>query len=212
MSAGNIPHAYWAKFRKYGDDLFRYDTRVYLTPVARIDDRDSCLGAIVGKNPGSAKPLTGARGMQPISLDGDKCLPIIKSIILKSYRQINSPPPPNSYIQVLNLFYLCEPKLSVAINKLKTHNRMRKCPAEKRIFPWIWYVWGGPSPLLNPYKKRFRKLNATNHFYLDKHAAKVIAMPASTSDFAKHTQGLKHELVLPHIAALLKSRTIQAYG
>lgn len=212
MNGGKIAYHYWAKFRKYEGDLFRFDTRVYLQPVKGIDETDHCLGAVVGKNPGSAKPLIGARGMRPISLDGDKCLPIIKSIILKSYRQINSAPPPNSYIQVLNLFYLCEPRLSEAIKKLKVHNRMRKCPSEKRTFPWVWYVWGGASSRLNPYKKRFGKLNTANHFYLDKHVSKVIAMPASTSDFAKHTQGLKHELVLPHIAGLLKSKAIQAYG
>lgn len=212
MSTGKTPHAYWAKFARHRGDLFRLDTRVYLSPVARIHDSDNCLGAIVGKNPGSAKPLTHARGLQPISLDGDKCLPIAKSIVLKSYQQINCEPPPNSYIQVLNLFYLCEPKLPLAIRKLKAHKRARKCPSESQPFPWVWYVWGGPSPRLDGYKKRFGTLNTANHFYLDKHASRVIASPASASVFAKHTQGLRHELVLPHIASLLKSIATQAGG
>lgn len=40
--------------RAIGDEIFRYDTRVYLNPIDFPRGDDICIGAIVGKNPGSA--------------------------------------------------------------------------------------------------------------------------------------------------------------
>lgn len=45
---------YWAKFKKIDDNIFRFDTRVYLNPTKSPGENDICIGAIVGKNPGSA--------------------------------------------------------------------------------------------------------------------------------------------------------------
>lgn len=45
---------YWAKFKKVDDDTFRFDTRIYLIKISEPSDDYICIGAVVGKNPGSA--------------------------------------------------------------------------------------------------------------------------------------------------------------
>ena len=79
---------YWAKFKKNNGHTFRYDTRIYLTDIENISDHDICIGAIVGKNPGSAKATyISNTSIQPISLDGDKLLPTVRNIFLKALNE-----------------------------------------------------------------------------------------------------------------------------
>jgi hypothetical protein len=199
-----MPHCFWAEFEKSGKDVFRFDTRIYINPVSKIGDSYCCIGAVIGKNPGSAKSAAAGSGIQPIILDGDKLLPTVRSIVLKSYREAGIQPPQNGYIQVLNLFYLCSPDLGQALSALKKNHNAANCPAENLSFPWVWYVWGKASETLNPYKTRFSKLKSDNHFYYDKEKSEVIAEPASVSAFAKHTQGLKHAYIVPYLAGIIK--------
>ncbi len=65
---------YWAKFENIGNNIHRYDTRVYLIEINKPSDNDKCLGAIVGKNPGSARGAISNELVQ-IDLQGDKLLP-----------------------------------------------------------------------------------------------------------------------------------------
>ncbi|MDO9305418.1 MAG: hypothetical protein Q7T77_08795 [Sulfuricurvum sp.] len=194
---------YWAKFEKKGSDIFRFDTRIYLNPIETPNENDVCVGAIVGKNPGSAKALNNNVGLQPILLDGDKLLPTVRNIILKSYANAAILVPERGYIQVLNLFYLCEPILSKAILSVKKYTTSIVCDSEKKSFPWVWYVWGSESESLNPFKGRFTNLLTNHHFYYDKANACIVQKMASPNAFAKHTQGLKHEMVVPHLSTLL---------
>ena len=53
-----MKNRYRAIFRSEGDETFRLDTRVYLKEINEPQDSDICVGAVVGKNPGSAKPVT----------------------------------------------------------------------------------------------------------------------------------------------------------
>ncbi len=200
-----MPQYYWAEFINIGSDIFRFDTRIYLNPIGRIKPDDKCIGAVVGKNPGSAKPTAIGCGIQSIALDGDRLLPTVRNIITKSYSHAKIHPPKNGYIQVLNLFYLCDPNLGQALKKIKANNKARNCPTENHLFPWVWYVWGGALPNLSTYKERFSELNSNNHFYYDKSLLKIVEKPASKSTFAKHTQGLKQELVFPYISSLMKN-------
>lgn len=200
-----MPKYFWAEFIEKGVNIFRFDTRIYINSVNSIEINDNCIGAIVGKNPGSAKSTSIDNGIQPINLDGDKLLPTVRNIIVKSYKESGINCPERGYIQVLNLFYLCNPNLDEALSELKKINCTYTCPTENLFFPWVWYVWGGASNALNPFKTRFSQLNSTNHFYYDKELYKVIDKPASNYSFAKHTQGLRHVLVVPYISDLIKS-------
>ena len=158
---------FWAKFKIEGSNLYRFDTRIYLNKIKKPEKSDVCIGAVVGKNPGSAKPSEGKSGkLQKISLDGDKLLPTVRNIIQKSHRRNNSTIPARHYLQVLNLFYLCSPKLENAINQFESQNKKGFCDSENKAFPWIWYLWGGSNSSLNIYKKRFVNIKADTHFFL----------------------------------------------
>jgi len=199
-----MSHYFWAEFEKIGDDIFRFDTRVYLNSISEIRETDHCVGAVVGKNPGAAKPSAIGKGIQPISLDGDKLLPTVRNIFVKSYREAGIDLPERGYIQILNLFYLCDENLGQAIAKLRKNHHAKNCLSENKYFPLIWYVWGDSSDDLNPFKERFKQLQSRHHFYYDKIHDHVVSEPASISCFAKHTQGLRHDSMVPYIAELIK--------
>lgn len=194
---------FWAKFEKYGNDIFRLDTRIYLDDIKEPNIMDKCIGAVVGKNPGSAKRSNNSASLQAIDLNGDKLLPTVKNIIQKAYQEANINPPKNAYIQVLNLFYLCNKNLDEAIVSMKNSHGPKTCKSEEKIFPWIWYVWGAQDNTLDSYKKRFFRIQAGSHFFYDKNNGKIQNNVPDTKDFAKHTQGLRHDLIVPYIVTLL---------
>lgn len=194
---------FWAKFLPTDGETFRLDTRIYLKEIDTPEKGDSCVGAIVGKNPGSAKRSTSSDELQPIELDGDKLLPTVRNIVTKAYLEANIPLPERGYVQVLNLFYLCNPNLSQAITCIEKFAKSPFCKSEIGAFPWVWYVWGDESVNLNQYKERFSQVNANHHFFFDNRAKEIKNQPPKHHDFAKHTQGLKHEYVVPHIARII---------
>ena len=132
-------------------------------------------------------------------------MPTVRNIILKAYKINKTNPPQQGCIQVLNLFYLCNPNLNEAIEKLHTIKNMIYCPSEKNNFPWVWYVWGGDFADLNKFKFRFQSLKTNLNFYFDNNKKEIIKQLPGPSDFAKHTQGLKHEYVVPFISEVLKN-------
>ena len=166
---------------------------------------DVCIGAIVGKNPGSAKPSSFCQDLQAIRLDGDKLLPTVRNIVAKAHEQAQLSLPERGYIQVLNLFYLCNPDLGAAIASIEENPDARICESETRQFPWVWYVWGGKSRKLSNLKGRFSGLKTGNHFYFDSQLKQIVKKPASCYAFAKHTQGLRHDDVVPYIVQLIKN-------
>jgi len=207
---------FWAEFVKIGNDTFRFDTRIYLKPISKIKRSDHCIGAVVGKNAGSAKSTASEKGLQLIDLDGDKLLPTVRNIIIDSYKRAGDELPKNGYIQVLNLFYLCNPKLNQAISAISTNKEGVNCPTENQKFPWVWYAWGNgqckkTSKQLNPYKGRFVNLKSNNHFYLDPKTEKVVSEQPSEIEFAKHIQGLTREHVVPYISELIKNLPNEKY-
>jgi hypothetical protein len=195
--------AFWADFKEIDGRSFRFDTRIYLNAVASTDIQDICIGAVVGKNPGSAKAGNAQAGLQPITLDGDKLLPTVRNILVKAYEQAQLPVPARSYIQVLNLFYLCQPNFKQAIAAMAHKPAARVCPSEAGYFPWLWYVWGGPAVALDSYKERYQTIRSGCHFYFDKNNGRIVAERATKQVFARHTQGLKHDLLVPFLAGLI---------
>ena len=194
---------FWAKFIDSEENTYRMDTRIYLNAVNAPGEADVCVGAVIGKNPGSAQASLQSDDLQPISLDGDKLLPTVRNIVLKSYREVGMSPPVNSYVQVLNLFYLCDPNLDSAISSMMVNKSPLTCPSEDQNFHWVWYVWGGESEYLDSLKSRFSNLKSDDHFYYDSRRSELCKRPAQSGDFAKHTQGLKHEYIIPHLSSLI---------
>lgn len=195
---------YWARFEQRNNNTFRFDTRVYLNLRENPSDDDQCIGAIVGKNPGSAKPSSYNNcGLQKVNLDGDKFLPRIKNILKKSYKQSNKQIPKNGYIQVLNLMYVCDKNLDNAITKIENYQTQIICETEEKYFPFIWYAWGKNKKKLNIFKERFENIKASEHFYFNKNTEQIINKIPNSTDFAKHPQGMSSILVLHYIANII---------
>jgi hypothetical protein len=194
---------YWAKFEMRNNHLFRFDTRVYLKSIVEPSNEDLCVGAVVGKNPGSAFPYGNKSSIQEVDLNKDQLLPNIKSIFGKAYRRANKPIPDNSYVQVLNLIYVCDINPAEAIKKLEIHPNVIICDTERNTFPFIWYVWGGDNRRLNFYKPRIHKIKSDRQFYFNTNTHKVINAPPRINDAARHTQGLQHDLIVPFISTIL---------
>lgn len=197
---------YWARFEKIDQHLFRFDTRIYLEPIENPGLNDECLGAIVGKNPGSAIPANETvRELQPINLNGDRLLPTVRNIVKKAYEEVEINLPERGYIQVLNLFYLCNQNLGQAIAAMDNFGEPPCCETEQNHFPWVWYAWGEPDQDLNDYKGRFAEMDTEAQFYYDPHQKKIIETWPGFAGFARHTQGLKHACVIPYISGLIQN-------
>ncbi len=73
---------YWARFERRGANLFRFDTRIYLEDVEECGPDDTVVGAVVAKNPGSARPSADdSTVLHPITLTNDKLLPTVRSLV-----------------------------------------------------------------------------------------------------------------------------------
>lgn len=195
---------YWARFITKGQDTFRLDTRIYLNEIKKISVEDVCIGAVVGKNPGSAIPIGKITGdFQTIDLKGDNLLPNVKKIFLKAYTYAKKPVKQNSYIQVLNLMYICDKDLNSAIKKIKEYEDPMHCETEGKSFPFLWYLWGNEKKGLNIYKKRFNNLKVNKHFYYHTKEEKIVDTAPGIKEPARHTQGLQHDLVVPFISTII---------
>lgn len=197
---------FWAKFQEVDGNVFRYDTRIYLSPIENPCNEDNCIGAVVGKNPGSAKANNpNNHSLQEIKLDGDKLLPTVRNIIDKSYIEAGKEIPDRGYIQMLNLFYLCNPNLGEAIHTIKVMQNTIFCSTEKQSFKWVWYVWGDKDQRLNQFKGRFESIEAKTNVFLNNKSGRVSKRLPLTDDFAKHTQGMRHALIVPFISGVIKN-------
>jgi len=196
---------YWAKFEDINGDTYRFDTRIYLNGKDHPNESDICLGAIVAKNPGSAIGPVKHQNLQIIKLNGDKLLPTVRNIFIKSCQGADINIPENSYIQVLNLFYLCEKDLNIAVSKVKESNSYKSCSTEKKVFPFVWFLWGGDDKVLNMFKTRFDSIKTECPFYYDKLTKEIVSKnPAKeVNSFPKHTQGLRHGLITPYLTGML---------
>jgi len=192
-----------ARFEEIDKNIYRWDTRIYIKPIVEIKEEDTCLGAVVGMNPGAAKGELSI-DLKEINLDGDKLLPAVRNIFLKSYELASIEVPERAYIQVLNLFYLCEPHLDLAINEAKEKTIKGICETENKDFPFVWFVWGGNNKFLNGYKKRFLSIKTKYPFYYDYGDGEITQNIPDESSSAKHTRGLRHDYVIPYISNLLK--------
>jgi hypothetical protein len=195
---------YHAIFLPHRSDLFRVDTRIYLNS-SPPSLNDVCIAAIVGKNPGSASPAAHhAHGaLAPLTLGADKMLPTVRKCFIEAFALAGKSPPAGSYVQVWNLFYLCNPSLPSAIRSISAYSAPPLCPSEASSVPIVWYGWGGSNPSLDAYKARFSGIKSSHEFYYDHKSGRVVTTGPGPSAFAKHTQGLKKDPVVRHLASLL---------
>jgi hypothetical protein len=118
---------FWAQFERLGDFVFRFDTRVYLNDVVTCGECDPVIGAVVAKNPGSSQPSDlSSRSIQAVSLNGGRLLPTVHSVVKEAFRRAGQHWPESGYVQVFNLFYLCDKNAKRALrlaSRLPVNNR-----------------------------------------------------------------------------------------
>ena len=77
--------------------------------------------------------------------------------------------------------------------------------AENNTFPFVFYAWGGPNDGLNGYKDRYiNNIHTNNHIWFDYRANTTEVAQPSRTDSVKHIQGLRHDNIMPQLAAILK--------
>lgn len=200
-----MPH-YFAKFVRHGADLFRLDTRVYLDDVFECTSQDFAIGAVIAKNPGSALPTDPkSDSVQQIDLNRGMLLRTLRSVVTKAYLQSNRRWSPGAYIQVLNLFYLCDPIYRSAIRRIGKISAPPIDSAEEKAFPWVLYLWGKSDERVGQFKSRFTALRAKQHFFYDKNLSRLVRNSPTEQSFAKHMQGLPHKSVVDFLAAVIAS-------
>lgn len=196
---------YYARFIKIHNELFRLDTRIYLEEVRKIpNEKDGvCVAAIVGKNPGSARP-TQPDKWTSLDLGKDKMLPYVRNRFLEGYRLAGKTIPHGAFVRVWNLFYLCNKKLDIAIaSRNKIASKAPICSSEKSVPKIVWFAWGNSDASLNPFKTRFQSFDIKDAFYFDKHSGKIVARIPSQTDFAKHPQGLLKSPIATYLKSVL---------
>lgn len=198
---------YFACFQIHEDQKFRLDTRIYLREK-EPGKNDRCVAAIIGKNPGSADTKN-CGSLMPISLDGDKLLPYVRNRFRNAYDLAGVEIPIGAYVQVWNLFYLCNKSLPAAI---KAHSRIKHpplCASESEWPPIVWFAWGPPTPHFAMMKTRFLGTSNEHAFYYDMELQAVVAAVPELASRVKHTQGLPAEPIEKHIASIIRSEGVR---
>jgi hypothetical protein len=202
---------FFADFRRQEGHQFRLDTRIYLRDDDEPGEDDTCIAAIIGKNPGSANP-THCGCLARISLDGDRLLPWVRNRFRNAYERAGVEIPAGAWVRVWNLVYLCNPDLRAAVRNLQTVRVPLRCPSEGDSPPIVWFAWGPPSPYFREDKNRFLQRDHQRAFYFDMDTERVVASAPDLTARVKHTQGCPAEPVEVHLANLLDQRSDQWSG
>ena len=192
---------YVANFQVVDGVLCRFDTRIYLNAYDRGVD-SVCVGAIIGKNPGSANP-TRVGELASLDLHGDKMLPTVANRFTEAYAIAEKRPPQNAFVRVWNLFYACNKDLLQAAKIASQMARQPICESEEDASPLVWFGWGGNNAALNPFKRRFIARSYQQAFYYDHTSRKVIDQAPTEDCFAKHTQGMPAAPIREYLSRVL---------
>jgi hypothetical protein len=110
---------------------------------------------------------------------------------------------------------LCDEDLSTAIKKINSFKNPKTDKTELKEFPVVWYVWGNKNKNLDSFKNRFQNLKTSQHFFYDNTNEQISFKFPTSKCFAKHTQGLRHDNVVPYLSKVLNKqlliKTQQAY-
>jgi hypothetical protein len=192
---------YFARFEEIDGDLYRFDTRIYLTDGSPSEE-SSCIGAVIGINPGSARPKKLSEHCE-LELRKDKLLPYVRNRFVAAHRELGTVVSRGAYVQVLNLFYLCNQDLNQALNRLRELKEPPVCPSEKLNFQLAWYAWGCESELLAPLKQRFLARRDQNPFYMKRDRVSFGGGVPGPMEFAKHTRCMPAEPVEGKLVSIL---------
>lgn len=193
---------YYARFESIDGRLFRFDTRVYLDAESP-DEPSQCIGAIIGKNPGSASPRDLGK-LAPLDLANDKMLPYVRNRFRAAYAALGRPVPRNSFLRVWNLFYLCNADLGEATRALAGIDNPPTCPTEGEAPPLTWFAWGGDDRRLNAFKARFCQDGIVQPFFVHGKTRRIMEVLPDESSPAKHPQGMAKEPVERYLAKVLR--------
>lgn len=192
---------YVAKFQEVDGVLCRFDTRIYLDE--HNPGMDSvCVGAIIGKNPGSAMPSRIGE-LLPLELRRDKMLPTVGNRFAEAYAVARKQPPINAFVRVWNLFYVCNKDLQQAANIASRMAHQPICESEKDTVPFVWFGWGGSDATLNPFKRRFIVRSYPRALYFDNICREVIGHAPTEGSSARHTQGMPAAPVREYLARIV---------
>jgi hypothetical protein len=192
---------YLARFEEIDGELFRFDTRLYLSGYDS-SKKSKCVGAIVGKNPGSAIPNT-LNELVSLELNSDKMLPTVRNRFIDAYKLAEKQIPINSFVRVWNLFYICDPDLDSACQKASSYKKLPTCSTESEGVSIVWYGWGGHDQRLNLFKERFIAKEWPHQFFYDHRQSRVKEKQPTIKSFAKHTQGMPSKPVNEHLANII---------
>lgn len=193
---------YYARFEIREGSLFRFDTRIYLGN-GEPNEKSYCVGAVVGINPGSARYRV-LNEYQQLELGKDKMLPFVRNRFIAAYRKACRQPPHGAYVQILNVFYLCNEHLSQAITQLEQFSNPPMCPGEQSTFPITWYAWGAESAQLAALKQRFMKRHDLQSSFMNRDRQTFGTGVPNQMEFAKHPRGMPALPIEEKLASLLQ--------
>lgn len=197
---------YFARFSKIGGELFRFDTRIYLRGGSP-ENASECVGAVVGANPGSAQPKAGAMDQHhELDLCNDKMLPYVRNRFSAAFDLAGVNMPAGAYVQVLNVFYLCDPDMGRAIDTVRAMSDAPICPSEAKRFPLVWYAWGAESKTLAPHKERFIERRDARSIYMQRDRKSFGRSPPGPMEFAKHPRCMPSAPIEKEISSCIKGR------
>lgn len=194
----------FAKFVRHNGQLFRFDTRIYLDDGAVPSRGDRCIAAIVAKNPGSAQP-TKLGELAPLLLAGDRLIPYVRKRFREGYKEAGVGATAKEYVRVCNLFYLCNKNLRYAVTALKEVGYPPEWTGEPTMPPLVWFAWGGPDRRLDAYKMQFLEMETPRPFFYETATRQIASRCPTVNCKARHTQGMRAEPVVAHLAMYLKS-------
>jgi hypothetical protein len=193
---------YYALFTKVNGKLFRLDTQIYLNESDQPRAEDTCVAAVVAKNPGSAVPRN-LGVFERLQLNEDKMLPRVRNDFIAAYEEAGKEIPEGGFVRVWNLFYLCGQDLRAAISSYSGIQTPLFCQSEKDHPSLVWFVWGRSHRILDLMKLRFAGLTVSHPCFYDWVNRVMKEGVPRTCDFAKHPQGLLRSEVVPFLAARL---------
>jgi hypothetical protein len=119
---------------------FRTETRLFYA------EKEQLIGTIVMINPGSSKRLA----EYGILATNNPTFQTVVAIVEDAYYLAGKSLPSGGYIQICNLFDICESDLEMALSKLNEFPYevvQSSCYRIRKESPWIWLAWGSDKKM-----------------------------------------------------------------
>lgn len=124
-------------------ELLRHNTRLWFKRPESPSFEGTCVGAVVGLNPGSAKG-DAEIGRETLG-NCDPTMDRILSTFEIAFKLKGLPVPEGAYVQMLNLFYLRDARASTALAARDENPQILADARDKeegRQYPFLWLAWG----------------------------------------------------------------------